>query len=134
MDKQSLFKRLTALVVFIFLLNTIASKFYWYSSIWWFDMPMHFMGGLFLGLLFIYLFSSKDVAKTEVLKILFWVLLFGIFWEFFELYFVNHIADNPFNLLDTSSDIFFDLAGGCVALVYLSNKIMNPAQNNVQLK
>ncbi len=92
------------------------------------------MGGLFLGLLFIYLFSSKDVAKTEVLKILFWVLLFGIFWEFFELYFVNHIADNPFNLLDTSSDIFFDLAGGCVALVYLSNKIMNPAQNNVQLK
>jgi len=127
MDRKRLFKQLAILVFFIFILNFLAGKFYWYSEIWWFDMPMHFMGGLWLGLSFIWLFSSKNISTKSIVSVMLCVLVVGVAWELFELYFVNHIAENPFNLLDTLSDLFFDLAGGSLALVYLCRNIMNSA-------
>lgn len=100
-------------------------------------MPMHFMGGLWLGLSFIWLFSTKEVSAMSVISIILCILVVGVIWEVFELYFINHIAQNPFNLLDTLSDLFFDLAGGFFALVYLARKvirIMPRAESRVQLK
>lgn len=121
MNRKNLSKRIVPLIVFIFLLNFIASKFYWYSTIWYFDMPMHFLGGIWLGLVFSYIFLSCALTLRTILFIILGVLIVGLGWETFELIFVNYIAVNPFNLVDTISDVCFDLAGGLTALVYCWN-------------
>jgi hypothetical protein len=84
-------------------------------------MPMHFLGGFWLGLVFIYLFPLQDLSFKSILKISLFLLLVGIGWEVFEIFTKNYITQNPFNALDTISDIFFDLAGGASAIFYCYN-------------
>ena len=117
------------MMFFIFTADIMAQKFYWYYSIWWFDMPMHFLGGFWVGLFFFWFFSTKYLPIFQLSlekidfkltwKILLFVLFLGISWEIFEIYVNNYIGKTPFNLLDTISDIFFDLAGGSFALFYV---------------
>ncbi|MEI7709366.1 MAG: hypothetical protein WCI76_01480 [bacterium] len=124
MDRKKLTKVLAYLISIIFFIQLVATKLAWYSLIWWFDMPVHFLGGLWLGLLFIYIFGGAGNRYKYIFRIISLVFLCGIGWEFFEFYFVNHLADNPFNLLDTISDLCFDLAGGCFAILYFFRRIM----------
>jgi len=132
MDRKKLFKTLTFLVVSIFLVNLIAVKLYWYSSIWYFDMFMHFAGGLWLGLAAIWLLFTENFYIRFVFKVMFGVLLIGILWEVFEILVNNAIAQNPFNILDIVSDIFFDLAGGVTAVLYFLKSIMSNSVNKVE--
>ncbi len=137
MRDKKLFKKLVNLIILIFILNFCAGKFYWYSAIWWSDMPMHFLGGIWLGLVFLWFFSDKqDMLDPNssngfhlqfefLVPILFGVLLVGVCWEVFEYYFVNYIAQNTFNVVDTASDLFFDLAGGLLAVVYYTRNLKN---------
>ncbi len=138
MDRKKLLRTLTYLVSFIFLVNFLATKLHWYSAIWWFDMPMHFLGGLWIGLLAIYLFWSKINSSgkffSNTLVILFSILLIGSGWEVFEALVNEVIIENPFDYLDTFSDILFDLAGGSAAILYLLVSIMPQSKNTVQYK
>ena len=85
-------------------------------------MPIHFLGGFWIGFASIYLFSWKYYIRVSALNILFAVLFVGIGWEVFEILVNNIIAQNPFNTLDTISDIFFDLSGGAFAVLYFYQK------------
>lgn len=96
-------------------------------------MPMHFLGGLWVSLTIIWLFSIQSLSLRSTLYIVLGILLVGVLWEFFELYFINHVAQNPFNITDTLSDIFFDLAGGFLAILYFFKKIMPDNKSKVQL-
>ena len=142
MDKKRFFVSLSLLVFFIFILNTLAQKFYWYFTIWYFDIIMHFLGGLWLGLVFIWFFLVKRSVPTDQLlnlidlklitKIILSILIIGIFWEIFEIIFNNVLAENAFNFLDTISDIFCDLAGGTFAVFYfLMKRIMFKKEDKV---
>jgi hypothetical protein len=126
MDRKKLLKRALYLIFLIFLANFLANEFYWYFSVSYFDMIMHFLGGLFLGLMLIWFLSSKnsvlELSPGLIFKILVGVLFVGISWEIFELLFNNIVAQNPFNYLDTGSDIFFDLSGGLCAILYIWRK------------
>jgi len=124
MDRKKFLIRLALLIFFIFLVNLVALKFYWYYSIWYFDMIMHFLGGLWLGLAFFWLFSFKELSLKLILKVILGILLIGIFWEIFEILVNKTIAQNPFNILDAVSDIYFDLAGGIFAILYFLKRIM----------
>jgi len=126
MDRKKLLKRLIYLILFIFLANFLADKFYWYYTIWYFDMLMHFLGGFWLGLVFFYLFPPKEsfLNYSAILKILLFVLLIGVGWEVFEIIFNNMLAHMSFNTLDTFSDVFFDLSGGGLAILYFLKRIM----------
>lgn len=124
MDKRKLAKRLIFLIFLILFLNFFANKLYWYSSIWYFDMIMHFLGGFWVGLLYIYLFLPVDFSKNTVFKLLLFTLIVGILWELFEMLVNEVISSNPFDFLDTTSDIFFDLAGGGTAVSYFFKRIM----------
>ena len=115
---------------FIFFTNNVILKFYWYYSIWWLDMLMHFLGGFWVGLFFVYVFYNKNTFSKQLLAVIFCVLLFGILWEFFE-FFMNVIAHDSFDILDTLSDIFFDLAGGFSAIFYCYKKIMPTSSSAV---
>ncbi|MES2416531.1 MAG: hypothetical protein V4504_02435 [Patescibacteria group bacterium] len=121
MNKEKLLKRMALMVFFIFIVNFLAMKFYWYSSLWWFDMPMHFLGGFFLGMIGLYLLLPKDFSSAYVFKLFLFVLVVGAGWEVFEII-VNQISSNPFYILDTISDIFFDVSGGLSAILYLCRK------------
>jgi len=125
MDSKKLLVRLVFVVFFIFLLNYLALEFYWYSSIWYLDMPMHFLGGFWLGLILILFLRIEEISFKSILKIIIGVLLFGFLWEIFEIVINKTITENFFNILDTISDIFFDFAGGLFAILYFSRQIMS---------
>ena len=46
----------------------------------------------------------------------------GLAWEVFEFLVNENIAKNPFDLKDTTSDLFFDTLGGLVAVWYFFKK------------
>ena len=102
----------------------MAIKLYWYFSIWYFDMPMHFLGGFWVGLALIWLFPLEKIDFKFFIKIILGVLWISILWEVFEVILNNNTTLFPFNTLDTFSDICFDLSGGATALLYFSKRIM----------
>lgn len=121
-------KRLLILLVFIGVVNFLAIEYYWYWRLRWFDMPMHFLGGLWLAGVIIWFrfFSSRFVDAPKTFgRLALWGVLgalgVGLVWEFYEgfvgLLTVGHI--NAYR--DTLGDLFFDMLGGfvCAVLVWL---------------
>ena len=100
----------------------MANLFHWYSSVWFFDMIMHFLGGVWVGFGLLWLFVPKVFNFKVVFQILFGVILVGLAWEVFEFLVNENIAKNPFDLKDTTSDLFFDTLGGLVAVWYFFKK------------
>jgi len=92
---------------------------------------MHFLGGIWLGLAFIWLFKIEKISFKLILKIILGVLLISILWEVFEIILDKNITGNSFNTLDTISDISFDLAGGFFAVLYFLRKIMSIKKNTL---
>ena len=136
MNKKSLLKHLVFMMFFIFLANFLILKFYWYSLIWYLDIVMHFLGGFWVGLFFLYVFFRKEQPSFTsglFFKLLFITLLVGLLWELYE-FLLNIIAITPFNLNDTISDIFSSLLGSTVSVFYFLKIIMSAPLNKVQLK
>ena len=122
MDRKKLFAGMTALIVFIFVVNFLALKFYWYSSFWWSDIPMHFLGVAWVAMAVIWLFDIRTLNLKVIFKILAMVLVIGVLWEGYDL--INDsIAKTPFNTRDTLSDICLDLLGGLTVALYLFKRI-----------
>ncbi len=125
-SRRDLFFRIFLLISFIFITNTLAMYFYWYSSVWWFDMPMHYLGGLFLGFFVLGLVLHTPLGKNErkvtyydhILFLFAGILAFGLLWEVFEYVIDINTTQNGFNMLDTLSDIMFDCAGGFTFVLY----------------
>jgi hypothetical protein len=127
------------LIIFIAITNGLANMFSWYWRIPWFDMPMHFLGGLWVGLvaLWLYFYSgilsfTQKVSPFKIYKIfavsLIAVIIVGGIWELFEFGVNTVIVFSTQNSpLDTVSDIIFDILGGATAAgsyfaIYLKNK------------
>ncbi len=138
---QKLLKRLGLLVFSIFILNTCASLFSWYYTLWWFDMPMHYLGGVFISLLTVFIsirYVQQDGAREvssdwkEITFVIAISLLVSVMWEYFEIIFNNIMAGQPFSVLDTFSDLFFDLAGISTGIlyVYLRYPFLNQIRNS----
>jgi type IV secretory pathway TrbL component len=121
---KNLLKYACALVVFIWIINTLANKFYWYSAMWYFDIPMHIMGGIFLGLLFGAIFFKKLLildTRDSLVIILLSVLIVGLGWEFFE-YTVQAFLKGSLqiaNLPDSIKDMAMDMLGGSLASIFV---------------
>lgn len=105
----------------VFGLNALAMKFYWYSGIWWFDMPMHYLGGALLGLLAI-IYTKRSILQRPILVwrdvwLLIGLVFLGAFgWEVLE-YFLYMNGGDAFYFLDSASDLCFGLAGGVTAVL-----------------
>ena len=119
--------RLTLIVAaVILLLHYLAVTLFLYSYVWWFDIPMHFLGGLASGLFSLWFYSSeiwsggRKMTHFEVLTVaLVGALIVGLVWELFEYYAgitQNTIGSYP---LDTAKDLAMDIAGGYFAHLYL---------------
>lgn len=102
----------------------------WYYLVPWLDIPMHFFGGFFVALLFIWL---RQIAPNifggnsflgDIIVVLGFVALIGVLWEFFEFsfdYLVSArnlgLARSQMGIADTMGDLFFDLLGGLCAYI-----------------
>ncbi len=120
---------LASLIAF---LHFIAIEFYFYWSLWWYDIVVHFLGGLFIGLgalwivFFSGFFSYFQYSKKRALCVaLLSIFVVGIAWEVFELW-----AGVPFTknyIADTITDIIIDILGAlvgytCVITFLLKNE------------
>lgn len=118
--RKRIFKRAALATFGTFVLNTLGVWLSIYSIVWWYDMPMHFFGGLFTGLLIIAFllrypkFQNLSFIQASVI-ILALVLFIGLLWEGYELA-IAVMVGNRHIILDSLSDIFFDLAGAVQAL------------------
>lgn len=123
-SRKDILASLAFTVVFVSIVNFLAIKGLWYYLFWYFDMPMHFLGGVVVMYLLIYIFYSRiSVQKSSNLfYLLAGVLIVGLGWEVFEYFLLNVYAGQPFNIIDSTSDIFFDLAGGIWGLLYIRKK------------
>jgi hypothetical protein len=110
-----------------FLLNTIGSYFDLYSIFWWYDMPMHFLGGLFTSLLLLYVlikYFNKIVLNfgSTFIVIITLSLIVGLLWEGYEL-FLAILSGNRHILLDSISDICFDIAGAAQGMLIYKRQL-----------
>jgi len=92
---------------------------YWYY--WWFDIMMHFWGGLLIGAGVHVLCGLKNISlqPTLPLLILTLVLITGS-WEVFEWY--AGLYDHSTHTIDTAQDIAVGFIGGVIAFFILKYK------------
>ena len=118
MKKPSLLYTGFATLLALGFLYKIAAAFW---NVRWFDSLMHFLGGLSIGLISLWvwfvsgLFGREVPSRKQVfVAALVFAMLAGVWWEVFE--FVNGIAHPIGNYpLDTFNDVLADFVGGVVA-------------------
>lgn len=121
------------LLIFIVAVHILAMANFWYWTVPWLDIPMHFLGGFWVAALFFWLFSKK--LSQEYKKILggnFLILLIlclgfvslvCVLWEFYEFSYDHYIFSKNSLLLaqgdvtDTMTDLLMDLIGGFVVVL-----------------
>jgi len=128
--KNKFFKSFSIWLFFVFILNSLANFFFWYSSIKEFDMLMHFLGGFTASLFSFWFIYKKCVLWIEEGKtakvfrvVLLLVIIIALLWEIMEFtvqgfFNVTVLADIP----DSLSDLAFGTLGGIVGFMYLIRK------------
>ncbi len=121
-------KLLFGFLILILVFHAIATVNFWYWQYLWLDIPMHFFGGFWTAMFFLW-FSSKYFSNffpkklEEIILILSFVALIGVFWEFYEFFSdILFSSKGYFGIMqlgaaDTIKDLFFDLFGGSVFLL-----------------
>lgn len=97
----------------IALLQFLATRYFLYWEFWWYDIMMHFLGGLFIGasfLWFVYFEASRLKKNLPVFVATFAVVFtVGVSWELFE--YVTGMYNAVNYTLDTTLDLAMDIAG-----------------------
>lgn len=121
--RKKTFVWLTALLYVITALHVAALYFFWYWSIWWYDILMHTLGGVWVGGVALFLFSTDRFSGFPTRVPLFQYILpflivvaVGFLWESYEFSVDTLIAPDPQNdLLDTVADMGADVVGALLA-------------------
>ena len=113
-------------------MNLAGGYFSWYSGVWWYDMLMHFSGGIMIGtvaLLFAFALKFDWFGQPSAPKygrILLMALFAIIFWEGME-FSLSSIGGDEFHVLDSISDMMLGTAGTLFVLsrsTLLENKYL----------
>lgn len=111
---------------------------FWYWTYAWFDIPMHFLGGFWVALLFFNLNSKFNFLPnnslsgnsiinnlTIIVLSLGFVALVAVCWEFFEFLYDVFISSKGYagvaqlGVADTIGDLFLGLLGGLTASIII---------------
>jgi len=145
MNKSWFPKVLLLFIIMIGITNAFAEYYFLYWRFLWLDMPMHFLGGVWIGLaiLWFYYLSGqfKNIPESHrriscaCLIAGTTAIIIGIFWEIFELNRVSIISFKKFNgFNDTISDILFAIAGALFSARYFIGKEYYKKQEHNILK
>ena len=136
MLQTPLFKTLFFLIVIVGFLNLLAVKFYFYWSIWWFDMMMHFLGGAWIAVvaLWFFYFSGHFKTKIKTSRAVFIAItsaiIIGVLWEVYEL--IIGLTLWPEDSFDTITDVVMDTLGAMFSYMYFIYIDKLPKENESQ--
>jgi hypothetical protein len=117
----------------VFFINKILEVFFDIYVLYpWFDIPMHLIGGIAIGIsgvLGLQVLQEKNYIEIKkkniyILYIMFIVFFAAIFWELYE-----YIWDSMFftqyqqGIGDTVLDMFLGVVGGIIVGVFYSKKV-----------
>jgi hypothetical protein len=112
---------LLGIILLILVVNVFAIMNDLYFYYWWLDIPMHLLGGFWIGFTALAIIQWK-LGRALPLKERFayaFLLAFGIgvLWEMFELLSDTSFALEPYvyDATDTFSDLLNDMIGGALA-------------------
>lgn len=132
------FVLISLLVTFLIAMGPIA-KVDGFNVFPWLDIPFHIWGGFLLGLLALRLilifeiYTDNKIAKRKSMDKMYrfciymtaFVFFFGLVWEAWEFYmYMSHRWSDWGGITDTVKDLFNDIVGGVLALIY-NMKIIN---------
>jgi len=127
--RQKLLHILAVLILVVVALHLVAFQYSLYWHFWWYDIVVHFLGGLFAGLLsaWIVFYSGyiRDPRLTRwslFLAIILGTLAIGVGWEVFERL-LGHTWSPEGYWLDTSTDVLMDVLGGLLCFLFLARNI-----------
>lgn len=120
--KKPLIKEIFWLSSLVAILHYMALKLFLYWTVAWFDILMHILGGLVIGLIVLFiLMNFVGIAFLNNKKILLFltisgVLVVGLGWELWEIFlgWTDVLADQ----VDTMIDIVMDTIGALFAFIY----------------
>jgi hypothetical protein len=138
MQKSRLLFISFALVVILGGFHIVASTFYLYWTVWWFDNVMHFLGGLSIGLLSLWgAYMSGFLGREArgrfriLLTVVISVLVVGLGWEIFEYLFgISNPTLGETYMKDTIYDLSFDLIGAILVGLWGSRRRFYGITNN----
>ncbi len=132
MKSRRLTWALVCLIFFIWGVNTIADTTHLYYLLWWFDIPMHMLGGLWVGLTALVIYYHTGWIKRKDRSLSFVVaftlattMVIGLLWEVFEFSVEHFVKLNDNGLLDTLKDLVDDLVGASIAALVFIKKGYN---------
>ena len=122
MSQNKIFRAMFWVLFIVGALNAISYKLYLFWTVIWFDMVMHFLGGLFVSLFF---FAVLSLLKSQlsyieklVLGVVFTVLV-GLVWEYYELIIqVTNLAKVGY-WADTGMDLIMDTLGSIAGVLFV---------------
>ncbi|MDO8594752.1 MAG: hypothetical protein Q7R93_04560 [bacterium] len=131
MPRTRLLSTLAILVCVIAILHILATIFFLYWTFWWYDIILHFLGGIFVGLLVLWLRFFSGYFGTPALpsttSVLSFVLVatlgIGIGWEAFERL-LGHTFSVEGYWFDTNLDVILDFVGSLVAFWFFKSRYM----------
>ena len=149
MFKQKPFPFCMLILAVLVVLHAVGSYYSWYWVYPWFDVPVHIMSGLWIGLVFLWLSSVfdqinslKEYRAKSFLVAFVSAILIGVIWELVENYYqLTFIRDANYGL-NTALDILNDGLGGVLAYLYFVRRkkclehdpeIMHPFYNQTGL-
>ena len=119
--KHKLLFLVFGVIILVGFLHFAATILYFYWTINWFDILMHFLGGLSIGLLAIWIAFASGIYKKAaprlseaLLSSLLVVIVVGVGWEIFEN--LNGLTQSTESYpLDIIHDLIADVVGSIVA-------------------
>jgi hypothetical protein len=130
MSTKKIFISSFLVLISVAVFNYIGIKYNLYWIYNWYDIPMHILGGLWVSLFSIYLYTyfDKDIFASDyhkkVLKIVILSLTFmTISWEIFELLGkLTFLSDGKWYWFDTIKDIIDGFIGGMIGYYFYSKQ------------
>lgn len=122
--KQPLFRFIFGLIALIAILHILAIELYFYWALWWFDVLIHFLGGLWIGLSVLwFVFLSGYVTRFQLqytnalILTLLSIIVVAVGWEVFEFFVENPLEENY--VFDTITDLIMGTLGALSGYGYV---------------
>ncbi len=103
-------RQIFALILLIAGLHFLGLERHYYWLLWWYDIVLHLLGGLWVGLVAIWLGRQLNLTLGWS-RLLLIILTVGVAWELYELWFGLTLTSKAGYLEDTGLDLVFDLLG-----------------------
>jgi signal transduction histidine kinase len=116
--------------ILVLVIHVVADIFGLYYKYFWFDVPMHFIGGIAIAISSFYFLKHAEISSKQFgikLLTLFLILaltaLAAVAWEIFE-FGMDRIFNTTMqpSVHDTMKDLAFGLLGGAIAGIILLRK------------